>query len=160
MQLLLAAVQASTLAADVQASGDAVACTLPFSELTATVHAQGIDEVVRGLTVEARVPAGEGRLELTPERGLGAAVAALREIEVDDATVDNAWVIRGDGPALLLALLPALRALALAAPVIHVEGEQLKVAFDRPVALIELGGRVHDALALWERAASFRLGAA
>ncbi len=160
MQLLLAAVQSSSLAADAHESGGAVACTLVLTELTATIEASRIDDAVGGLTLEGRLPAGQGRLVLTPERGVSGAMAALREIEVDDGTVDDAWVIRGDGPALLLALVPALRALAPTAPTIHVEDELLRVRFDRAVPLVELGSSVHDALALWERAASFRLGAA
>ena len=160
MQLLLAAVQSSPLVTDVQVTGDLVTCALTLTELVASVHAVELRDEARGLTLECRLPPGEGRLVLAPERGLGGAVAALSEIEVDDQAVDDAWVIRGDGPALLLALVPALRALARAAPAIEVKDELLRVGFARPVALVELGAQLHGALALWACAVAFRQGAA
>lgn len=160
MQLLLAAAQSSSLVANAQLSGGAVGCVLSLTELPATVRVGALDDAARELELDCRLPPGEGRLSLRPERGLGGAVAALSEIEVDDPAVDDAWVIRGDGPALLLALVPALRALAGGAPTIEVGEERLRVTFTRPVALVELGAVLHAAFALWERAVAFRQGAA
>jgi hypothetical protein len=114
---------------------------------------------VRGLSIEGALPAGPGRLRLSPERGLSGAITALGEIEVHDPVVDDAWVIRGDGPALLLALMPALAPLAADAPEIAVEETSVRIRYGRPVASTALAERVHAALALWERAASFRLAA-
>ena len=159
MQLLHAAVEASGLASDVKAAGNAVACLLPLTELSATIRVLDLDGEARELILEGVLPAGDGRLVLSPEKGVTGSVAALSEIEVDDAAVDDAWVIRGDGPALLVALLPVLAPLAPVAPNIEVGAELLSVRFRRPVALVELGARVQQALALWERIASFRLAA-
>ncbi|MBI1945067.1 MAG: hypothetical protein HYS27_05190 [Deltaproteobacteria bacterium] len=160
MSLLLAAVQSSPLVTDAQPSGGAIRCTLALTELSATVQLGDLDDVARDLSLEGRLPPGEGRLSLTPERGLGGAVAALSEIEVDDKTVDDAWIIRGDGPALLLALVPALRPLAMRAPTIDVGEETVRIAFPRPIALVELASTLHAGLVLWERAVAFRQGAA
>lgn len=160
MQQLLAAVQASQLAADAEMAGDGVECMLPLTDLTARITAQDHGDPVRGLSLACRVPTGAGQLALAPERGMGGAVAALREIEVDDTVVDDAWVIRGDAPALLVALLPALRALAHAAPTVTLDADSLRVTFALPIPHLELGTHVHQALALWERVASFRLSAA
>lgn len=160
MQLLLAAAQSSPLVNEVRVSGELLTCTLALTDLAASVRTAAVDDEARGLTLECRLPPGAGRLSLTPERGLGGAVAALQEIEVADAAVDDAWVIRGDGPALLLALVPMLRPLARAAPTIDVGDELVRVSFARPVALVELGAQLHAAFALWARATSFRQGAA
>lgn len=157
--MLLAAAQASGLVSDVQLVGDEVVCTLSLSDLTASLRVQRLDDAARGLTLEARLPAGEGLLMLSPEKGVGGAVAALSEIEVDAPAVDDAWIIRGDGPALLVALVPLLVPLATTAPKIDVEAERLLVRFVAPVPLVSLGDRVHQALALWERVASLRLNA-
>lgn len=159
MHALLAAVRDSGLAADAVDTGELVSCTLPLTELRASVFADKLEDAAFGLTLEGQLPAGAGRLMLTPEKGLGGALAALAEIEVDEPSVDEAWVIRGDGPALLLALVPVLVPLAPAAPRIEVSEALLRVRFAQPVSAWALGVPVRQALALWERAASFRLGA-
>lgn len=159
MHSLLAAVQASTLASDAQSAADFVTCTLPLSELTASLRVEKLDDAAHSLTVEGKLPAGDGLLSLLPEQGVAGAVRALAEIEVDEPAVDRAWVIRGDGPALLVSLVSTLLPLAAAAPCIDVEAELVRIRFLRPVPLAELGERVHQALALWERIATFRLSA-
>lgn len=158
--MLLAAVQASALASDAQAAGDDVVCLLSLSELSARLHADRVDEAAHGLVLEGQLPPGDGRLALSPERGVSGAVEALGEIEIDHAAIDAAWVIRGDGPALLVSLQETLAPLASAAPHIEVDAERVRVRFAGAVPLVDLGLRVHQALAVWERVASFRLGGA
>ncbi|MCC7074419.1 MAG: hypothetical protein IT383_24140 [Deltaproteobacteria bacterium] len=160
MQLLLGAAEASSLVTDVYEEHGTMVCTLAFTELSGRVALDDGDGDVRGLRLEGQLPAGPGRVTLTPERGLAGAVAALREIELGDALIDDAWVVRGDGPALLLALAPPLRALAPHAPTVTVDGEVLRVSFGAPITRAELGTRLHEAFALWERATSYRQGAA
>lgn len=159
MQALLAAVRDSGLADNAVLAGEVVTCTLPLSELQASLSVDELKGAATGLMLEGQLPAGAGRLVLTPEKGIGGALAALSEIEVDEPSVDEAWVIRGDGPALLLSLVPVLVPLAAAAPRIEVSEDLLRVRFTQAVSALALGAPVRQALALWERAASFRLGA-
>lgn len=160
MQLLVDAARASSLVSDVQGHGDTITCVLAFTELTGQVAVAHLRDGVSGLCLEGQLPAGPGRVALTPERGLAGALAALREIELGDLVIDDAWVVRGDGPALLLALAPALRALAPSAANVTVVDQQVRVAFGAPIERAELAARLHDAFAVWAAAASYRQGAA
>jgi hypothetical protein len=104
----------------------------------------------------ASLPAGsdDARVTLRPQRGLRNVEAALHEIHVEDEAVDAAWVIHGSEPALLLAAVPELRALARFEPSVDVDGAKLTVAFAR----IDDADAIAVALALWHRAAFFRMG--
>ncbi len=159
MQVLLGAAQASSLVSDVRADGAGLTCLLAFTELSGCVDAELLDGEARRLRLVGQLPAGPGHVSLTPERGLRGTMAALREIELGDPVVDDAWVVRGDGPALLLALAPALHPLAPHAPSVTVDDTVLEVTFGAPVPLAALGARLHEAFAVWGRAVSYRQGA-
>lgn len=134
-----------------------VTVTLVFTELQATI-AWSSPEAPRQLTLQGALPAAEGAtLSFRPQRGLGGALEAIGEIELDDEAVDAAWVIRGNDAGLVLQLLPELRALATLAPAIVVEPAAVAVSYHE-LSLENAQRAVEGALAVWHRIAFFRLG--
>ncbi|HEY4220120.1 MAG TPA: hypothetical protein VGO62_02230 [Myxococcota bacterium] len=118
---------------------------LQFTDLFGDITIAGGHVLVYGA-----LPKADGTLRLRPQRGVVAALDALREIHVDDAEVDAAYVIHGTDPALLLACVPELRALAGHDTTVDVSDTAISVrCAEKESALI-------GALALWHRAAFFR----
>ena len=124
----------TTLHGRVERKDDALTCTLEVPERTTTFH-------------------------VFPERGVRGALAATRELTLGDATVDAAFVLRGDDPPLLVALAPELTELAHAPQLftsIHVEGATLTITFNA-LAPPLLSLAVQHAFAVWHRVAFFRM---
>lgn len=126
---------------------------LQFTELEAVVCWSS----PAALEIEGAVPLVDRTLRLRPERGVGGAVEAVGEIEVDDKVIDAAWVIRGDDAALLVHMQPELRALADLAPSIQVAHENVTIKFEK-LAHENEKRAIEGALSVWHRVAYFRLG--
>ena len=130
------------------------AVTLVFTQLNGRV--ERTDDT---LACTFEVPARATTLHVFPERGVRGALAATRELELGDAVVDAAFVLRGNDPPLLVALALELTDLAQAPQLfasIHVAGDKLTVTFES-LAVSLLGLAVKHAFAVWHRVAFFRL---
>ncbi len=101
---------------------------------------------------------GLPRIRITPQRGVRGAVEALSEVKVEDDVVDAAFVIHADDPALLVAAVPELKALAPMAARVTVDGEGLHVRFE-DLAADAVAAAVEGALSLWHRTHFFLLSA-
>jgi hypothetical protein len=106
------------------------------------------------LAIAASLPEGDGKISLKPQRGIANVEAALGEIHVHDEAVDAAWVIHGSEPALLIAAVPELRALARFAPSVDVDRTSLTISFGH----VDDASAIAAALSLLHRAVFFRMG--
>ena len=149
-------IEQCTFVTGVEAPGDGtVHCALAFlDDVTGAWVGKRRDDGYDELTFTGR--AAGGPLELSPERGIGGAMGAVGEAELDDKFVDDAWVIRGE-PGLLVAMKPELAMLAelgvATVPKITLNEGSLVVEFKKLVDEATTKRAVEGTLALWHRIA-------
>jgi hypothetical protein len=112
----------------------------------------------RELALDVSLPAGLPRVALRPEAGLRGAIAALREIEVGDRELDDAFVIRGEGdvPALLDDVRPELLSLTPLGLTLATTGERLELTIKSPRE-DKLAPAIDALFTIWRRLAQLGL---
>ena len=172
---LLEAVLASTSwlsgHADRVADGVEARLTLPIgdAEHAATLLVRPLDAGAVAATLTAALPDADGdALVLSPERGLRAKLRALRELEIGDATLDDALLVEGDArrvdevraaAAAFVELLGVdARGRAAHAVTATIDRERLVVAIPRAAFDARLPEILGAALEAWHLVARRRRG--